>query len=340
MGFGRRGVTSGFLDDPRHRPFASEAEKRVWRQQPGERAVDHGRIAEDCLGDLSKTAVREQPVQLRIEPLTLRQHVSREAIEHRAPVRREVVAQRQELRVLVGAEVRQQVLFGLGGDPIAALGNDDVGNADRVGDQPGQADVVTRRRRVRFDGHAAIRRAAERVERQHDVARIMTAAERDGNRRGRRVQPPFDRARKQLGEPIDRLVAAERRRSGVGAVRAHVEPPRAPLGAGPGRQRADRLERRVLADEKPDPHEHRERRFVERRARAATEKRAHGRRNPERAGLRDVVPAAGRRIDRWRRSAARRPTPTVRTRRCPRAARRLRTRADPRPQCLPRSPAA
>src|SRR6185436_17877341 len=67
----RAGVASRFLDDACDRLFASEADKRLRRQQPGERPVDRGRVAENRFGRRSETPALEMAVQLGVEPLTL-----------------------------------------------------------------------------------------------------------------------------------------------------------------------------------------------------------------------------------------------------------------------------
>ena len=137
-----------------------EPRRAAPRQQACERRFDGPRIAQDPLGGLLEAALDEVAVQRRVQPLALRQHVAGEAVEDLAGPSAEVVAQRQELDVLVGAVVRQHVLLALGGHAVLALPQHDVAHAERRRHGGRHRHFVCRGRRIRMHGDAVIRQAA------------------------------------------------------------------------------------------------------------------------------------------------------------------------------------
>src|SRR5262249_25466659 len=123
-------MTSDLERDARRREPPWKTRGSPSRQQVSQRRLDRSLLAEDAPRGLLERSLDEVAVQRGVEPAALREHITREAVEHLALPSAEVIAQRQELDMLVGAVVRELVLLALRGDAVRPLREQHVPDAE------------------------------------------------------------------------------------------------------------------------------------------------------------------------------------------------------------------
>jgi hypothetical protein len=102
----------------RRRQPSRESDSAFSREQTSQGGLDGRLVAQDALRGRLEAPFDEVAMQRWVEPTALRQHVAGEAVEDLTPPIAEVVPQRQELDVLVGAVVREPILLALRGDAM------------------------------------------------------------------------------------------------------------------------------------------------------------------------------------------------------------------------------
>jgi hypothetical protein len=104
--------------DARRRQPPWESRSACSCEQTSQRRLDGRLVAQDALRSCLEATFHEVGMQRCVKPAALREDVARETVEDLAPPFAEVVAQRQELDVLVGAIVCESILLALRGDAV------------------------------------------------------------------------------------------------------------------------------------------------------------------------------------------------------------------------------